>query len=280
MPELPEVETVCRGLARAVQGQKIARIETFRHDLRIPFPKDLNSITGLKIKSIERRAKYILLHLSGQRTLILHLGMSGSLTIRNKKEPCQKSKHDHMLIFLQDDQKITFNDPRRFGLVALTDTKNIDQSRFFRHLGPEPFDRAFNAFYLAEKLKSRKIAVKLAIMDQQLVVGVGNIYASESLFMAGIDPLRKSSSLNEIEIKKLVAAIQKVLKRAIAAGGSSLRNYVQADGELGYFQHQWAVYGKPAEKCKGCTCNIKKTGGIQKTVQGGRATFYCPEKQR
>ncbi len=185
-----------------------------------------------------------------------------------------------MIMTLDNDIKIVFNDPRRFGLVDLVATQETEQHRFFRHLGPEPFDAAFNADYLAKKFKNKKTAVKVAIMDQRVVVGVGNIYAAEALFDSGIDPARAAGDLSLKDVKKLVTAIQDVLARAIKAGGSSLRDYVQADGELGYFQHQWAVYGKPGEKCKGCTCDIKKTGGIQRLTQGGRSTFYCPRKQK
>lgn len=274
MPELPEVETVCRGLARTLPRHVIRRVEKKRGGLRVPFPADLGSIRGRKIAAIARRAKYILAHLSGGRTLILHLGMSGRLTVA--KNP-RAEKHDHLILTMDDGATVTLNDPRRFGLAALADTKDLEKHKFFAHLGPEPFDRKFTAAWLAEKLKSKKIAVKLAIMDQRLVVGVGNIYASEALFAAGIDPRRPARSLKPAEIKKLAAAIRNVLRRAIRAGGSSLRDYVQADGALGYFQHHWAVYGKEGERCRGCTC---KTAGVKRIIQGGRSTFYCPVKQK
>lgn len=279
MPELPEVETVCRGLAKALPGHTIADVQQNRKDLRIPFPAGLKALTGHKVKEIGRRAKYILVTLSGGQTLIIHLGMSGSLILHDKAAKYAPAKHDHLVLTLDNGTRIVFNDPRRFGLVDLADTSKILQHRFFLHLGPEPFDKVFSAAYLAKKLAGKKIAVKLAIMDQTVVVGVGNIYVAEALFKSGIDPTRAAHSLTLAEIKKLVTAIRSTLKAAIDAGGSSLRDYVQTDGELGYFQHQWVVYGKEGQKCKGCTCNIKKTGGIRRITQGGRSTFCCPVKQ-
>lgn len=280
MPELPEVETVCRGLTRSLEGRKIASIDLARKNLRIPFPPGLVKIAGAKVESIGRRAKYILLRLSTGQTVIMHLGMSGRMTIKDKRETYTPEKHDHMVISMQDGTRVVFNDARRFGLVTLSKTDELDKHKLIKHLGPEPLEKTFNTTYLAQKLKGRKTAIKIAIMDQRIVVGVGNIYASEALFMAGIGPKRKAGSLTKAETEKLVAAIRAVLKKAIAAGGSSLRDYVQADGELGYFQHQWAVYDRDGEKCKGCACDVSKTGGIRKITQGQRSTYYCPRKQK
>lgn len=280
MPELPEVETVCRGLSKALTGGKIARVDMTRKNLRIPFPAGLSNLAGARVEVIERRAKYILLRLHTAQTVIFHLGMSGRMVIKAKNEPYSAEKHDHLILSMQDGTRVVFNDARRFGLVDLAQSDEVERHKLFRHLGPEPLDKKFDAAYLASKLKGKKVDIKLAIMDQRIVVGVGNIYAAEALFMAGIGPKRKAKSLKKDEIEKLVAAIRAVLKKAIAAGGSSLRDYVQADGELGYFQHHWAVYGKEAEKCPGCSCNIKKTGGIKRITQGGRSTFYCPQKQK
>jgi formamidopyrimidine-DNA glycosylase len=273
MPELPEVETVCRGLEQKLPSRKIIKVEQHRADLRIPFPKHLADIKNKTITGIERRAKYILIHLSNQQTLIIHLGMSGRLTVTPDYTP---AKHDHMVLTLDNKEKVIFNDARRFGLVDLAETATLDTHKFFRHLGCEPLDKDFAADYLAAKFQSKKIAVKLAIMDQQIVVGVGNIYASEALFLAGISPLRLCHTLTLPELKKLVGAIRKTLEKAIKAGGSSLRDYVQSDGNLGYFQHQFTVYGKEGQKCRNCTCD----SAIQKITQGGRSTFYCPEKQK
>jgi formamidopyrimidine-DNA glycosylase len=278
MPELPEVETVCNGLARVLPHRRIVEVRQNRKDLRIPFPADLGSIKGRKVTAIARRAKYILVHLDDGRTLIVHLGMSGRLTVSKKKYTPEK--HDHLVLALDNGTQVVFNDPRRFGLVALAKTKDLAQHKFFAHLGPEPFAKAFTAAYLAGKFKTKKVAVKLAIMDQTLVVGVGNIYASEALFSARIDPRRAAQSLKPAALKKLVAAIRSILKTAIKAGGSSLRDYVQADGSSGNFQQHFAVYGREGQKCKGCTCDIKKTGGIRRVTQGGRSTFYCPVRQR
>lgn len=271
MPELPEVETVVRGLAKVLTGKRITKIVAARKDLRIPFPKDLKRVEGRRIQNISRRAKYIIMALDNGDALIVHLGMSGRLVINPEK----KQKHDHMTILLQNGVEVVFNDARRFGLVDLAKKAELDQHRFFLHLGPDPFDKSFTPQYLAQKLKRKKPAIKIALMDQRIVVGVGNIYASEALFKAEIDPRRKSGSLKKGEARKLVDAIRKVLEKAIAAGGSSLRDYVQADGELGYFQHHWAVYGKEGHKCPRC-----KSAVILKTMQGGRSGFYCPRCQK
>ncbi len=281
MPELPEVETIVRGLSRALTGRKLARVETFRPDLRAPFPKNLSALQGRKVISAARRAKYILIHLAGGQTLLLHLGMSGRLLIRPKSEKQPLQKHDHLRLTLDNGTEIVFNDARRFGRVDLAPTGELDKHALFAHLGPDPFDKKFNAAYLAEKLHGKKAAIKLIILDQKFVVGVGNIYAAEALFYAGIDPRRAGGDLTAAECGKLAHAIRRVLKAAIAAGGSSLRDYVQTDGELGYFQHKWAVYDKAGQNCPGCTCQ-KRRGkrGIQRLIQGGRSTFYCPVKQK
>jgi formamidopyrimidine-DNA glycosylase len=279
MPELPEVETVCRGLEKTLPGHRIVEIRQNRKDLRVPFPAELMSIKGRKVTGISRRAKYILAHLDDGRTLIIHLGMSGRLTMADGGKKYTAEKHDHLVLELENGTQLVLNDPRRFGLVEIAKTAELAAHRFFAHLGPEPFDRKFSAAYLAGKLKTKKIAIKLAIMDQQLVVGVGNIYAAEALFSTGIDPQCAASSLKPAKLEKLVTAIRKTLKAAIKAGGSSLRDYVQSDGTIGSFQQHFAVYGREGQKCKGCTCNTKKTGGVQRITQGGRSTFYCPVKQ-
>ena len=279
MPELPEVETVCRGLEKVLPGHAIRAVKLNRDGMRTPFPPALGKITNTKITAIDRRAKYILMRLGNGQTLIVHLGMSGRMVIHDENKKYVADKHDHMILQMDNGVSIVLNDPRRFGLADLVETKVWEQHRLFAHLGPEPLEKVFNETYLADKLKSKKIAIKLAIMDQGVVVGVGNIYASEALFASGIDPRRAANTIKPAELKKLVMAIKEVLKRAIKAGGSSLRDYVQTDGELGYFQHQFTVYDKEGQKCKGCTCNIKKTGGVQRITQGARSTFYCPVKQ-
>lgn len=280
MPELPEVETVCRGLAKAMTGQRIKSVETRRGGLRIPFPSNLKEIEGQKVTGITRRAKYILVALSGKQTLLMHLGMSGRMLIQGNNAPHAPEKHDHMILELSNGTRVVFNDPRRFGLVDLAASADVETHKFFRHLGPEPFSKEFNTAYLLARLKNKIPAIKVALLDQQLVVGVGNIYASEALFRAGIDPRRKAGSLRKAEADKLITSIHEVLTAAIKAGGSSLRDYVQADGELGYFQHHFAVYDREGEACARCTCKPEKTGGINRITQAGRSTFYCPRKQK
>lgn len=272
MPELPEVETVCRGLDRVMTGQRFTHVQQNRKNLRIPFPPRLpQKLTGQRIIGIHRRAKYILIDLDNDTTLIIHLGMSGRMVI----DPDHTNKHDHLVFTLSNNNTIVFNDPRRFGLVDLCATADLPHHRLFAHLGVEPLSRHFSARYLADKIHNKKTDIKTAIMDQRVVVGVGNIYACDSLYLAGISPLRPAHKLTMPEITRLTRIIKQVLRKAIAAGGSSLRDYVQTDGSLGYFQHQWAVYGKAGQKCKGCTC----ADGIQRITQGGRSTFYCPDRQ-
>lgn len=269
MPELPEVETVVRGLEAAIKGKRIKALETSGANMRQPWPKDVQRVKGQTVERLLRRAKYILMHLSGGDVMVVHLGMSGRMTIN----PAAKQKHDHMILTFQDGTTVAFNDPRRFGLVALSTEKDLHAHRLFAHLGPEPFDKAFSAPYLAAQLSSKKkTALKVAIMDQALVVGVGNIYASEALFDARISPYLPAAELTEKMAQVLIPSIRKVLDKAIAAGGSSLRDYRQSDGNLGYFQHQFKVYGRA-----GAACTRKGCGGmIEKTVQAARATFYCP----
>jgi len=272
MPELPEVETVCAGLKKVILGSEISEVITNRKNLRIPFPKNLKSIEGSHVTDIRRRAKYILIDLDCAKTLIVHLGMSGKFAVVKKYEP---AKHDHFLIKFKDKQIAVLNDARRFGLVDLSDTKKLDENKNIKHLGAEPLDKEFNLEYLKTEFKKRKVAVKLAIMDQKIVVGVGNIYACEALYMSNINPERACESLKDAEIKALIDAIKKILKVAIKAGGSSIKDYVHADGSLGYFQNQMAVYGKAGETCPRC-----KKPCIEKITQGGRSTFYCRNTQK
>ncbi|MFY9288331.1 MAG: bifunctional DNA-formamidopyrimidine glycosylase/DNA-(apurinic or apyrimidinic site) lyase [Alphaproteobacteria bacterium] len=278
MPELPEVETVCRGLEASLKNAIITKAEVHRSDLRIPFPKNLaERLRARRIRGITRRAKYILIELDKNETLLLHLGMSGRMTISKTKS--KPGKHDHLVFHFNNGLHVSFNDPRRFGMCDLVPTDKLDQHKLVKHLGVEPLCDDLTTDYLAAKFKGKKTSIKIAIMDQRLVVGVGNIYASEALFHAGINPKRLAGKVKRDEIAKLVPAIRKVLKAAIKAGGSSLRDYVQSDGELGYFQHQFSVYGKTSEKCRDCNCNTAKTGGIKQITQGGRSSFYCPIKQ-
>jgi formamidopyrimidine-DNA glycosylase len=275
MPELPEVETVCRGLAKPLTGATITLAAAHRADLRAPLPKELGKrLKSAKILTIKRRAKYILIELDTNETLLLHLGMSGRMVLSRTDEPLQK--HDHISLSFDNGWHLRFNDPRRFGYCDLTPTAKAEQHKLLNHLGIEPLSDGFTPAHLTDLLKGKKTNIKAAILDQELVVGVGNIYACEALFQAGISPTRIAGSLKQDEIKKLVPAIRKVLNAAIKAGGSSLRDYVRADGELGYFQHQFAVYGREGEPC------VNKHGmkTILRIPQGGRSTFYCPICQK
>jgi len=271
MPELPEVEIVCEGLRSTIVGAKIAEVIHGNKKLRVPFPKNLTSIKGCKIKAVTRRAKYILINLDNARTLIVHLGMSGRFTIVDSYEP---KKHDHFLMKLSNGKTAVFNDARRFGLVDLVDTAKLKE--YFKSLGVEPLDKEFDAAYLKEALSSRNIPIKQAIMDQKIVVGVGNIYACESLFDCKISPLRIAKTLNNNEIINLVKAIKKILLKGMKAGGSSFRDYQHADGSKGSFQTMFKVYGKEGKPCPICTCK----GGIERIVQGGRSSFYCSKRQK
>ena len=204
--------------------------------------------------------------------------MSGRMVITT--EPTKPAKHDHLIFHFDNGLTVTFNDPRRFGLADLCRTTELNKHKLFTHLGFEPLEDSFTPAALAQKLKGKKTAIKIALMDQRIVVGVGNIYVAEALFMAGIRPTRAAGAVKPQEMTLMVSAIRKVLRAAIKAGGSSLRDYVQADGELGYFQNSHAVYGREGEACAGCTCDITKTGGVKRITQGGRSSFYCQTKQK
>ncbi|PZP57400.1 MAG: DNA-formamidopyrimidine glycosylase [Micavibrio aeruginosavorus] len=280
MPELPEVETVVTELNAVTKGAKITSSETLTQKIRIPVPPELDlSLKNKVILHVTRRAKYILIHLDGDKILVIHLGMSGRIHIHEADKKTATQKHDHLILHLSNGKDVFFNDPRRFGLIELIDEEKINSHRLFSHLGPEPLSRNFSPSFLAGALKSRKGPVKVALMDQCLVVGVGNIYASEALFEAGIHPETSAQKLTIQKIEKLTAAIKAVLKSAIKAGGSTLKDYRKTNGDLGYFQHKFAVYDRAGKACRGCVCDIAKTGGVQKITQGGRSTFYCPRKQ-
>ncbi|MGE4063803.1 MAG: bifunctional DNA-formamidopyrimidine glycosylase/DNA-(apurinic or apyrimidinic site) lyase [Rhodospirillaceae bacterium] len=281
MPELPEVETVCRGLAGVLEGHRLTRVQVRRKDLRIPFPPRLAEIlTGRRVEKIRRRAKYILMDLDDGQVLIAHLGMSGRMTLDNKGAPL--GKHDHVVFTTDEGTEVRFNDPRRFGLMTLVKGEELESHKLFRHLGPDPLTRAFTPALLSAKLQGRKTSIKAALLDQRIVVGVGNIYACESLYRAGISPLRKAGTVAGARAERLVPAIKAVLKQAIAAGGSSLRDHVQPSGELGYFQDAWKVYGREGESCAclgrtaaAATGRNQGKGVVRRITQGGRSTFYC-----
>jgi formamidopyrimidine-DNA glycosylase len=291
MPELPEVETVRKGLAPAVEGHVLKRVNAKRRDLRIAFPKGFSErLEGRRVVRLRRRAKYLLLDLDSKESLIVHLGMSGRLTIHGFDAPVRpgrfhnktpedgsgNGKHDHVVFETDEGTRIVFTDHRRFGLMTLVDTDALEEDALFKGLGPEPLDGTFTPAVLSAALKGKKTPVKAALLDQRVVAGLGNIYVCEALFRARISPKRLARSVAGVRAARLVRAIKAVLKDAIAAGGSSLRDYAHADGELGYFQHRFAVYDREGKPCpnKGCK------GTIKRIVQSGRSTFYCPSCQR
>ncbi len=271
MPELPEVETICRGLEPKLAGSTITAAKSNTPKLRIAMPTKLEQkLKNKTITAIKRRAKYIIIELDDELSLVIHLGMSGRVTVTKNY---QAKKHDHLVLKLSNGQTMALNDPRRFGLVALIPTAEIDSDKLFVNLGIEPLSTKFNGAYLANLIQKRHRDIKSCIMDASLVVGVGNIYASESLYLSKIHPEREAATLSNKECEELSKAIKQTLKAAIKAGGSSLRDYRQADGEMGYFQHSFKVYdqsGQPCHKCKTAIVRIK---------QAGRSTYYCPNCQ-
>ena len=268
MPELPEVETTVRGLERVLKGRRIRRVEARRADLRRSFPQDLGQrLTGSKVTGLGRRAKYGLIHTDRDDTMVFHLGMSGSWRI----DHAELGKHDHLLIETDEGKRLALNDPRRFGSVDLVPTDELADWPAFKALGPEPF--GIDARQLRRSLAGRTAAIKLLLLDQTIVAGLGNIYVCEALYRSGIHPKRAGGSVSMDRLKRLVPAIREVLEEAIEAGGSTLRDFASPDGELGYFSKTFAVYGREGRPC-GCG------GTVRRFVQGGRSTFYCPACQR
>ncbi|QIR86148.1 bifunctional DNA-formamidopyrimidine glycosylase/DNA-(apurinic or apyrimidinic site) lyase [Paracoccus sp. AK26] len=281
MPELPEVETVRRGLLPHLEGQRIARAEVRRPDLRWPMPVDLVQVlTGATVTALRRRSKYLLADLDRGGTLLMHLGMSGRMLVQGgslgdfHRDPAILPRHDHVVLVTDGGSTITFNDARRFGMVDLI--REGSAHPLLDHLGPEPFDDAFTPAYLAGAFAGRRMPVKQALLDQRIVAGLGNIYVSEALHRAGIDPRRAAGRIGAARIAALVGHIRDVLTDAIAAGGSSLRDHRQASGELGYFQHSFRVYDREGAPCPTPGC----AGTIRRIVQGGRSSFFCPGCQR
>jgi formamidopyrimidine-DNA glycosylase len=268
MPELPEVETTVRGLERVLKGRRIARVEARRADLRRAFPQDLGQrLTGATVTGLGRRAKYGLIHTDRDDTLVFHLGMSGSWRI----DHATLGKHDHLLIETDEGKRLALNDPRRFGSVDLLRTSELAQWPPFAALGPEPL--YLDAPELKRRLAGRTAAIKLLLLDQGIVAGLGNIYVCEALYRGGIHPARAGGSVSLDRLKRLVPAIHGVLAEAIEAGGSTLRDFASPDGELGYFSKSFSVYDREG---KACACG----GTVRRMVQGGRSTFYCPKCQR
>jgi formamidopyrimidine-DNA glycosylase len=279
MPELPEVETVMQGLRLRLEGRVLLRAVARRPDMRWPLPLGLVArLTGARVTGFRRRAKYILMRLDSGWSVLVHLGMSGRMVV----EPVGRNDitlHEHIELETDDGWRVGFVDPRRFGSVDLVETDREDSHRLLAELGPEPLDDAFSAVVLDAALAGKKTPIKAALLDQKIVAGLGNIYVCEALFRAGLSPQRLAASVPGARSKRLVPAIKQTLTEAIAAGGSSLRDYLQPSGELGYFQHAWSVYGREGEPCPSCP-GKPVCGGVRRIAQAGRSTFYCPRKQR
>lgn len=279
MPELPEVETVKNGIAGFAGQARILKVEIRNRQLREKIPEDTEQkITGAVITGLRRIGKYIVVDLDNNLCLIWHLGMSGRIKTFGQA-PAQIQKHDHISIETTAGWLI-YNDPRRFGLFTYVEKEQLFQSKYLCKMGIDPFDQRLNAAYLSAKLRQRKTPVKEALLNQNIINGIGNIYASEILYAAGISPLRPAESLSPRECAALVDCTRKVLQKAIDNGGSTLRDYHKPDGSLGYFQNLHCVYNKTGQRCPNCKCNPEKTGGIKKLVQAGRSTFYCPTLQK
>ncbi len=281
MPELPEVETVRRGLIPAMQGRVIERVELRRADLRFPFPDDFSQrLQGVKIERLDRRAKFLMVELSSGELLTMHLGMTGRFSIEGEgfdifaHAIAGNPKHDHVVFHLEDNLKVTFNDPRRFGFMELYRAGEAEKSKRFSELGPEPLSNHFSAAHLNEVLQKKSSPIKSALLDQRVVAGLGNIYVCEALFRAGISPTRISSTIKGKRAEKLAPIVKDVISEAIEAGGSSISDFAQTDGKLGYFQHNFLVYGRENEPCKVCD------KPVQRISQSGRSTFFCASCQK
>ncbi len=281
MPELPEVETVRRGLSPIMEGAHFARVELRRPDLRFPFPENFaERLTGARVDALGRRGKYLVASLSTGEHLIMHLGMSGRFTIKAGAEPARDSgvnpNHDHVVFHMRDAglARVTFNDPRRFGFMDLSGPDRLETSRHFAGMGPEPLGNEFSAETLNAALRGRKAPIKAALLDQRVIAGLGNIYVCEALYRARLSPRRQAATVPGMRGERLHQAIVKVLREAIEAGGSSLRDFAATDGALGYFQHRFDVYDREGRACRRCG------GDISRFIQSGRSTFFCGGCQR
>jgi formamidopyrimidine-DNA glycosylase len=290
VPELPEVETVKRGLQPTVEGRKFTYVETRRGDLRIPFPEDFeNRLTGRRVQRLWRRAKYIMADLDGGETLVIHLGMSGRITVYTKGNGSRfgafhyetagveigRGKHDHVVFDTDAPARIVFTDHRRFGLMTIVETASLESHKLFKGLGVEPLSKHFDAEYLKEVMRDKRTPVKSALLDQRVIAGLGNIYVCEALWRSRISPKRQAAKVKAVQLDVLAPAIKAVLQEAVRAGGSSLRDHRQTNGELGYFQKSFAAYDREGEPCMRRGCH----GTIKRIVQSGRSTFYCPTCQ-
>ncbi len=279
MPELPEVETIKEALVKAVDKTVIQSVSVFNRNFRITIPADFEQmLTGQTISRIYRRAKYVIMELDNGISVVWHFGMSGRVRIISKK-PESFEKHDHVVI-ITNKCTLIFNDARRFGVITYIPSKDISNASLFRHVGIDPFDLKLDGPYLFSKIKHKHIPIKVALLDQSIICGIGNIYASEALYLARISPLRLCCNISAEECTTLVAAVRNTLNKAIKAGGSTLRDYRQPDGSMGYFQMQHAVYGKEGLCCPDCVDNCPHSEGIKKIVQAGRSTFYCKYLQK
>jgi len=293
VPELPEVETVRRGLQPVMEGARLLKVEVRRADLRVPFPpRFARRLTGRTVTGLGRRGKYLAADLDDGTVLVIHLGMSGSFRVEANggvrragityRAIGKDAAHDHVVFHMSSGVRVVFNDPRRFGLMDLVPRSELPHSRHFRAMGVEPLGNAFDAARLAERVAGRKAPIKAALLDQRLIAGLGNIYACEALWRARVSPKRAAGSLATKTGKptaaagRLAEAIRSVLEEAIGAGGSSLRDHMRTDGELGEFQHAFAVYDREGEPCRRHGCR----GTVTTIVQSGRTTFYCPRCQR
>jgi formamidopyrimidine-DNA glycosylase len=281
MPELPEVETVRRGLAPAMEGKRILRVETRRKDLRFPFPEKFNQrIEGARVTRLGRRAKYLVGELSNGEALIMHLGMTGRFTVSGKKKgefhhaAGEAEKHDHVVFEMSGGARVVFNDARRFGFMDLWPVDDIDNYAPFSGMGPEPISNEFSGAYLKEAFAGKKTPVKSALLDQNVVAGLGNIYVCEALFRSGISPKKLAGAIRQDKLETLAVEVRKVIEEAIVAGGSTISDFATTSGELGYFQHRFQVYGREGQDCVVCAKPVKRL------VQSGRSTFYCGTCQR
>lgn len=271
MPELPEVETVVRGLTPVWNGRRFTRVEARRPDLRFPLPQDLGQrLVGARVTELSRRAKYGLVHTDRGDTMIFHLGMSG----RMRLDPSEIEKHDHVIFETDNGHVVAFNDARRFGSLDFAETSTLDQHLALAGLGPEPLGPGLTVAHLEKAFAGRIAPVKALLLDQRIVAGLGNIYVCEALHIARVHPERPAGEVTRAELEKLVPAIRLVLEQAIAAGGSTLRDHAQVDGELGYFQKEWRVYGREGGDCAVCA------SPVERRVQSGRSSFFCATCQR
>ncbi|MBL4639510.1 MAG: bifunctional DNA-formamidopyrimidine glycosylase/DNA-(apurinic or apyrimidinic site) lyase [Kordiimonadaceae bacterium] len=277
MPELPEVETVKRGLQPVLEGVVIKEAIARRANLRFPIPEDFTErLQGNRVTSLRRRSKYILIDFEDGLIVILHLGMSGRVTIYKDGTPVEIGKHDHVSLITERGDHIVYTDPRRFGLIVFTSVDEADTHALLANIGPEPLGNSFNADVLNTAFSGKRTNIKNALLDQRIVAGLGNIYVCETLWRAGIHPERQAQSLDAGETESLVPIIREILQAAIAAGGSSLKDYAQVDGELGYFQHSFKVYGNEGGACHNEAC----ASVIERIVQSNRSTFFCPTCQK